>query len=211
MNKSITREELERLLERLDQSRDVAAEKLLTLRRKLAVIFERKMLSHVDALVDETVDRLAAKLATEDISSISAYAHSIAMNICKEAARNERKVTFLDETTNKREAAASDSNPEQQVIYESEMRRKQECLQKCLSKLSLAERGLILEYYVGDKQARISQRRSLAQRLELTIEALRVKTNTIRAKLRQCFDLCIGMKTRNGSARKYGANIKGRL
>jgi DNA-directed RNA polymerase specialized sigma24 family protein len=196
MNKTITREGLEALLKCLDQSPEAAAKKLLQLRQKLALIFERKMFPHGDALVDETLDRLATKIMTEEITSIPAYAHRIAMNICMEAARNERKFTPLSDAAGDGELPASEPDPEQQVIDASEVRRKQECLRKCLSRLASGERDLILEYYVGEKQERISQRRRLAERLGLTIEALRIETNDIRNRLRKWFEICIGMRSR---------------
>ena len=65
--------------------------------------------------------------------------------------------------------------------------RQIECLKKCLEELPPASRELIIEYYYGETSTRIKNRKSLAQRLGVQTNTLRVKALRIREKLEACF------------------------
>jgi DNA-directed RNA polymerase specialized sigma24 family protein len=200
MSTGMTRAELERLLHHLDTAEGPAAEKLLLLRQKLAIVFERNRFVHVDELVDQAIDRVATKLATEEISSIGAYAHRVALTLCLEAFRKERKLTSIDDPDGNGNLAVTDPDPEMRLINKMDERRKRECLQKSLQRLAPEERTLIGEYYVGDKQERMAQRRNLAQRLQLPMQGLRSEACAIRSKLRDWFDKCMRVRNRSESA-----------
>jgi len=45
---------------------------------------------------------------------------------------------------------------------------------------------LILRYYQGEQRAKIENRRALAERLGLTINALRIRASRIRSRLEAC-------------------------
>ena len=73
-----------RLLLRLDADRDRAGEKYEDLRRKLIRYFEWNPRFPVEALADETLDRVARKLATEEIHDLPAFVWAVAKNVRQE-------------------------------------------------------------------------------------------------------------------------------
>ena len=66
-----------------------------------------------------------------------------------------------------------------------------ECLQRCLNELSPENRELIVQYYQGDKGAKIENRRKLGQRLGLPINSLRMRALRLREKLQDCVETCV--------------------
>ena len=66
-----------------------------------------------------------------------------------------------------------------------------ECLRKCLERLSAANRELIIEYYYGERKAKIDYRKELAGRLGIEPNALRIKVCRIRATLKECLGECV--------------------
>src|SRR5262249_40906338 len=69
-----------------------------------------------------------------------------------------------------------------------------ECLERCMDRLPLDERVLILEYYQDEKRAKIDHRQELAERFHLTSNALRLKVGRIRKGLHACIDECLKQK-----------------
>ena len=61
-----------------------------------------------------------------------------------------------------------------------------EALLHCLGKLPEETRTLVLDYYQGDKQLLIEQRKGLAERRGIPLNALRLRVNRIRLQLERC-------------------------
>jgi hypothetical protein len=57
------------------------------------------------------------------------------------------------------------------------------CLEKCLAKLSIENRRLVLEYYRGERRVKIEHRLELAARLGLSKNALSIRICRIRDTL----------------------------
>ena len=68
-----------------------------------------------------------------------------------------------------------------------------ECLQECLGALSEADRGLICRYFEEDKLRKLG-RRTLAEELKLTANALRIRAHRLRSRMRECMELCLAKK-----------------
>jgi DNA-directed RNA polymerase specialized sigma24 family protein len=66
-----------------------------------------------------------------------------------------------------------------------------ECLQHCLRDLSPENRELILQYYQGDKRAKIENRRQLSDRLGVAINSLRMRALRLREQLQTCVEECL--------------------
>ena len=67
-----------------------------------------------------------------------------------------------------------------------------QCLDECLTaKLADDERELILEYYRGERTAKIEHRKRLAAARKKHLNALRIETHRIRQKLRPCISDCM--------------------
>jgi hypothetical protein len=65
------------------------------------------------------------------------------------------------------------------------------CLRRCTSKLEPANRELIMRYYVGKGGVKIGNRRSLAESLGITMNALAIRACRLRDKLEACVRQCV--------------------
>jgi DNA-directed RNA polymerase specialized sigma24 family protein len=57
--------------------------------------------------------------------------------------------------------------------------------------LSSENREIVTEYYQQDKKAKIDRRKMVAERLGITINALRIRAFRIRATLQECLMACM--------------------
>lgn len=70
-----------------------------------------------------------------------------------------------------------------------------QCLEKCLEKLPAPQRALLLEYYQHEKRAKIEQRKEIAHRLGITINALHIKICRMVSRLEVCVIECVATAT----------------
>lgn len=175
------------LLARLDADEFLAAGKYETLRLKLVKCFVWKGCaeSSADALADETLDRVAAKLAQNiDIQSLNAYACEVA------------RFVWLEFSRKRKEDAAGDDLPEVAVAPEiaDEPDLRLACLKSCLAEIASSEndRALIIGYYDADASGKNkNQRKNLAEQLGLSMNTLKVKACRLRARLEKCINECV--------------------
>lgn len=71
-----------------------------------------------------------------------------------------------------------------------------ECFERCLQSLPDENRDVILEYYQEEKRSKIDRRKTLAERLGVPLNALRIRACRIRAKLETCVGDCVGQSDR---------------
>jgi len=65
-----------------------------------------------------------------------------------------------------------------------------DCLESCLEKLGTANREIIINYYYGAERVKIENRRTLAQKLSISSNALTIRACRIRENLEVCIDKC---------------------
>lgn len=201
MKNSLKSQEFEKLLARLDTDRDGAAAEYEVLRRKLITFFQRNRVSAVEELADETIDRIAKKLDTEEIHDVNLYAYGVARNVCLEMHRSRERFISIEDHVGDSDLLPGERNPEDRIVENVQNARSLECLQRCLGNLPSERRQLIVEYYNGEKRVRIKLRQELAKRLDLSIQSLRNEANAIRDKLRSCVHRCL----RSGKRQIYRA------
>jgi RNA polymerase sigma factor (sigma-70 family) len=184
-NTSITQESFDTLLAWLDASRDVASQKYEKIRGRLIQIFSRRGCFEAEDLADETINRVTLKLP-QVMGSYSGdpvlYFYGVAHNIHLEWLRKQRTVNHLPFTEINRKG--------------SENETEYECLETCLDSLPDSDRTLIVEYYRGEKSAKIEIRKALAKNLGYTVSALQVKAFRIRNGLKGCLQNCLSEKDR---------------
>lgn len=183
-------ENLDEILAWLHSDRDVAASMYLQLRENLEKIFTMNRCSDPEGLTDETFDRVAKKVL--DVRQTyegdpKLYFYGVARNLIRE---DLKKV--------KTHASLEDVEPQAQDIeFEEETAAlREECLHSCLEELSTEKRDLILNYYAKEKQAKIDHRAELADRLNTTVETLRVRVYRIRNSLLKCIEQCLDLKVK---------------
>jgi DNA-directed RNA polymerase specialized sigma24 family protein len=172
----LTPDLFEGLLDWLDNDREVAGEKYEHIRRALIKIFICNGRSSVEDLADEAINRVARKLSqirTDYQGDPSLYFYGVAKKIVHED-RRKPVVQLPPPTWN-----SDDVDPEY------------ECLEKCLEALTAQNRELVLQYYQEEKQAKIDNRRRLADKLGIAINALRIRAHRIRNSLELCVRTCV--------------------
>ncbi len=195
---NVTEEEFDQFLAKLDRDRDIAAGKYQTLRRKLVELFEHRACRAAEDLADETIDRIARKLKTEEIRNIHLFAHGVALKVYLEIRKDTARFSGFEDGADSE--LVGESDPEARIVEKMGNAQEMECLRRCLGKLPLEDRDLILQYYEGEKQVRILNRQELAKRLGVNIEALRNEANALRDKLRNCLTRCLATARWRGSS-----------
>jgi DNA-directed RNA polymerase specialized sigma24 family protein len=186
----------QRLLDWLDEGSDSAGEKYLEMRRRLVAYFDRKNSLAPDEMADETLNRVARRLEEEgDITDtpVARYCYIVAKFVFLESLRHaDREPKGLDELT---VSAQPSVHPTVLVELEEERALNDKmlaCLEACLQKLESDNRELLLQYYQGEQRVKIDNRRALAERLGLTMNALGIRACRIRARLAACVSKCAG-------------------
>ena len=65
------------------------------------------------------------------------------------------------------------------------------CLESCSSRLSVEDRELIQKYYCHTGREKIDNRKEMAKKLGIGLNALRIRAHRIRIALRRCIDNCL--------------------
>ncbi len=180
---SLTQEALNGLLASLGPDRDVAAERYLEIRKNLVRLFEWRGSTTPDEYADEAINRCARKIAEgEEIRDVATYCVGIARMLLLEMSRERAK-----------EARPLDEVPEprtQPVETEIDRERGIECLRRCLAELSPENRELIVNYYQGEKGAKIKNRKGLMAFFGIPASTLRMRALRLRERLQLCAENC---------------------
>jgi len=180
------------LLNWLDEGTDSSGEAYLEMRRRLVAYFDRKDCAGPEELADETLNRVARRLEEEEniISDTPArYCYIVARFVFLEHLRartNEVPLSELGPQPAASKLATAESEDDQ------ESREKlMSCLDQCIGGLPPTNRDLITAYYYGEQRVKIENRRALAQRLGITINALSIRACRIRDRLEACVKQCV--------------------
>lgn len=177
--------EFDALLGFFSANREEAGEKYEQIRCGLVRFFQFKACADPQALADETINRVAAKLPAFDrsrnIQPIS-YFYGFASNILLEYRR----------AASKESALVDDNSGVQEKSVELDPGSVEKtCLEHCLDELPADEKDLMVEYYSCERQERIELRQSICRRLSCTASALYTKVFRIKSTLKDCIEACI--------------------
>jgi DNA-directed RNA polymerase specialized sigma24 family protein len=179
MNKewALTKEAFDKLLDWLDTDRERAGSTYENIRLRLIKIFARRGCGEAEDLADETINRVTAKierLSSQYEGNPALYFYGVAQKVHLEYLRSQHK--------------RLENRPvETEVDDEAEY----ECLDQCMQRLPLDNQNLVLRYYRDDKQAKIINRKQLADELGIAVNALRIRAHRIRVILQQCIEGCV--------------------
>jgi DNA-directed RNA polymerase specialized sigma24 family protein len=175
---SISQEQFERLLYWLDAEREKAGIRYEFIRKRLIKIFVCRGSTVAEELADLTINRVAQKLPEIQATYTgepARYFCGVAANIFRESLRK---------------AKTSAVTPPVVARSEEDRERDHACLEECIEKLPQFERDLVISYYEQEKHEKIDNRRKLAERLGLGLNALRIRACHIRSRLRECVEKC---------------------
>jgi DNA-directed RNA polymerase specialized sigma24 family protein len=179
----LTADAFAQLLARLHSDPEQAGEVYEALRGTLLGFFTWRGAATPEECADETLDRLAAKLAEGVvIEDVRRFARGVARLVLLEHWRDPAlQRATLDETT-----------PRPPAPPEAGDEGRHACLERCLAELPEDGRTLILRYYTSDGRSRIDSRRRLAQDLRVSESALRNRAQRLRDRLERCLTACLG-------------------
>jgi DNA-directed RNA polymerase specialized sigma24 family protein len=187
-NAELQEETFRRLLAWLDEGVDTNGRSYLAIRERLLNYFDRKNCLNADELADETLNRVARRLAEEDgnikTETPAQYCYIVARFVFMEHLRaNEKEIAALETAGRQVDSSAEDRDRKEKLL---------ECLDRCAAKLDASQRELIFGYYSGEHRVKIEYRRSLAQTLGITVNALSIRACRIRDRLEICVKECAG-------------------
>ena len=168
----LSQQEFDALLVWLAPCREQAGEKYEAIRRTLRRFFESQKCGAEDDHVDETIDRVARRIAAGEVirSTPHRYFRGVAKKISLECFRRRARMFKL-------QLLAPDV-PEHSHERET-------CLDECLRLLPAPARELLEGYYLGNRAV-------LAATLGITPNALRLRVFKERRRLRACIARRLG-------------------
>lgn len=189
--RELTPESFTKLLAILDPDPETAGGKYEKVRRQLIKFFECRGSFISDELADETLNRLARKIDEGEEIEKNVYALSlgIARFVLLESLKSpeNRRVEMKELAT---VAAPPGSWEADDELWEV-------CLRECLRGVSKENRELIIEYYEDEGRARVDERKMLAARLGISLNALVNRAKRTRDKLEECVTRCVKRKSWN--------------
>jgi DNA-directed RNA polymerase specialized sigma24 family protein len=176
-----------RLLAWLDHGANTNGQSYLAIRERLLGYFDRKNCLNAVDLADETLNRVARRLDEEggniETEIPAKYCYIVARFVFMEHLRtNEKEMAALDVIGRQANAMSPEDRDRKERMLE--------CLDRCSAKLEAPQRELILGYYSGEQRVKIENRRSLAQTLGISVNALSIRACRIRDRLENCVKEC---------------------
>ena len=162
----------------LDVDPGRAGEKYEVIRRRLITIFLNRRCDEAEDLADETINRVAGKVAVlrdTYVGEPTLYFYGVAKRVFMEHLRR----------------CSRRPKPPPPEPPRTEMEPHLKCLDECLEKLNPENRQLILSYYEGQKQAKITSHKEMGAVLRVNAGALRARVHRIRGKLEKCVLECL--------------------
>jgi DNA-directed RNA polymerase specialized sigma24 family protein len=179
MNKAwvLTQESFDALLGWLDPDRELAGQKYEAVRKRLVKMFACRGCAGPEDLADETINRVISKLSDIEDSFVgeqARYFYGVANKVYLEHLRRKPPPPV---------PLPMDDTDEREHEYD--------CLERCIQGLTADNRNLVLEYYQGEKKAKIDHRKRLAEHLGIALNALRIRAHRIRTSLQECVQNCV--------------------
>jgi DNA-directed RNA polymerase specialized sigma24 family protein len=172
----------------LSPDRDTAETKYKTLRRRLITVLDLRGCPVSEDVVEEAVLRFVHRLPTmadsfkdnDPTSYLYVTAHHLHLEYI------ERQFAPLPDDITELPQPDADASVEEERLHE--------CLDRCLEGMGGAERERLLDYYRHDKRAKIDLRKTLARRMGISANALRIRIYHLRNALQTCIEECSGLK-----------------
>ena len=175
--KSLEQADFDRLLAWLDPNPERAGALYESIRWRLIAILASRGCRIPEELADETIDRVARRVADIRDSYVgdpAIYFLGVMNNVHHEYLRRPPLPQLVE------------ANSDTEVKEHTHL-----CLDKCLRKLPPHAREIIEQYYAEDKRAKISLRKRIAATLGVKQSNLRLRALRIRTKLQVCIEQCL--------------------
>lgn len=154
-------------------------------RRRLVRYFDRHVQRDAEWCADETFDRAMRRMEEGKIvTNLMPYLYEIARFIVMETIKEDQKMSkaVIEIQVEPRRVQTDNEEPNPRL----------DCFDRCLEELPPESRTLILEYYEDEGEAKIKHHTAMADRLGITMNALRLRAHRIRLSLEACVTRCVG-------------------
>lgn len=170
----------------LDADVDRAGEKYENIQRKLISFFECRKCLEAERLADVSINRVIRRhFEGEDIRNPMGYLYGVAKIVFLEYLAEQRQqqeghdyLTHTGEPTSER--AGADGNDDLHV-----------CFDGCMAELHAEDRKFIKQYYEELRRKKIDTRKSMAQELGISPNAITLRAFHMRERLRRCINKCL--------------------
>jgi DNA-directed RNA polymerase specialized sigma24 family protein len=177
---TLSQSAFDQFLAALHSDRQQAGHEYRSLRDRIVRFFEWRSCSDPDALADESLDRVIRKISQgEQIEDAAKYTFGVAKLVYLESTKKQHREEPIVIDFPVKDTPVDDDDDSLT------------CLERCLGQTTTDSRKLILRYYSFDKQAKIDDRRKLADELGLSPNALRIKALRVRSKIEGCVTDCL--------------------
>lgn len=181
--KELRQDNFDYLLNWLDRDRERAGEKYESIRKRLIKVFVCRGSRQPEDLADRTFNRAALKapeVAPDFTGEPARYILRVAEYIYLESRPEEKKQAGLEHEF------PAPAGPDDAGVEAAAHR----CLDECLGKLPAEDRALVINYYQNEGRAKIDNRRRIAERLGVGMNALTIRACRIRKLLKHCVMNC---------------------
>lgn len=177
-SKEVTRENFEIFLGWLTAEKEKSGEEYERLRFRLFTFFSARRCFYAEELADEVINRLIVLSGKEVIENKTSYIYGVAKNVYLESLRKEKRHVNVDDLSLASEAPV-------EVDFSNE------CLEKCLEKLPVERREMILDYFSQDKSDKIVLHKQTSGAMQISQAALRMRVLRVKQQLSVCVKDCM--------------------
>jgi DNA-directed RNA polymerase specialized sigma24 family protein len=165
----------------LDADAERAGEKYWNIQKKLITFFECRRCMEAERLADVSLNRVIRRyFEGENFKSLMGYVYGVAKIVFLESLAEQRQrqavqdhLTRAGEPTS--EPAGADGDDDLQV-----------CFDACMAELQSGDRKFIKEYYEELRRKKIDKRKSMAEELGISPNAVALRAFHIRERLKKC-------------------------
>ena len=195
-DRAITQAAFDRLLHQLDPDREQAGLKYEAIRQKLTNLFRWRGCLDPEEYVDETIDRVTRRL--QEGAEVHArdpylYFHGVALNVLREHWKKTQKhgLTALEELPAAQSPAENPIARQEEESERLEQETRLDCLNSCVEGLPRQQLEIVTQYHQEKGGTKIAQRNELARKLNIPLNALRIRVYRIRSELENCIGTCV--------------------
>jgi DNA-directed RNA polymerase specialized sigma24 family protein len=173
----LTPEAFESLLSWLGPDRNQSGIKYEAIRQRLIRLFICRGSSFPEDLADDTINRVTKAIQCPDFQFVGEpvlFFYGVARNVFRESLRIKKPIP-----------------DERSEGHSEDLERQFECLDLCMNGLPPRSRDLVFQYYQEDKRAKIDNRKLLAEKMGIGLNALRIQAHRARTQLRDCVISCV--------------------
>jgi DNA-directed RNA polymerase specialized sigma24 family protein len=173
----------------LNPDRYAAEIKFKNIRRRLIVLLDLRGYPFSEDLADEAILRFVRRLpALADSFKTNdpiPYLYTTAYHVHLEQTRRPF-VPLPDDVSGLAQPDAEEEDVDEERLHQ--------CLDKCLGGMDKEGRETAIAYYQWERHDKIESRKTLAKRMGISTNALRIKVYYLRNALQACIEECLGLR-----------------